>query len=235
MPHTILVVEDQDDIREVVVTYLEREGYRCEVLADGQQAAARLAQHSYDAVVLDWMLPGVDGLTLCRQIKQASPQVPVLILSARGKDQERVEGLQAGADDFLAKPFHPRELVARVRALLRRKQAPPGRSRPFGDLTIDSEARQVLFRDQPVAFSATEVSLLLALASRPQAALSRQQLLDLAWGSEFPGSERTVDSHVRTLRSKLQAVAPGNGWIESVWGVGYRFNPAFPAPPPVHE
>ena len=235
MAHQILVVEDQDDIKEVVLTYLEREGYVCEALADGLLASARLAERSFDAVVLDWMLPGRDGLSLCREVKQRTPLVPVIILSAHGNDQQRVEGLQAGADDFLAKPFHPRELVARVRALLRRSR-PILSSAPqtsFGELTVDAQGRRALYRDQLIPCSGTELSLLLALAARPEATVSRQQLLDLGWDNEFAGSERTVDSHIRRLRARLEEIAPGNRWIESVWGVGYRFNPAgHPLPSP---
>lgn len=228
MAQQILVVEDQADIQEVVVAYLEREGFKCDTYSEGLTASRSIAEKHYDAAVLDWMLPGLDGLSLCRQIKAKSPDLPVIILSAQGKDQERMEGLQAGADDYLPKPFHPRELVARIRALLRRSQpaAGKGHRKTFGDLAIDTETRKATFREQPVAFSATEMSLLLALSGRPEATLNRQQLLDLAWGNDFPGSERTVDSHIRSLRAKLEALAPGNCWIESVWGVGYRFNPA---------
>ena len=226
---SILVVEDQDDIREVVLAYLEREGYVCDAVCDGLAASRRVSENRYDAVVLDWMLPGLDGLSVCRQIKSQSPTVPVLILSAHGREQERVEGLQAGADDYLSKPFHPRELVARVRALLRRSRPPVAARtglRKFGELTVDLENRLVFHAQAPVPLSATELSLLLVLVGRPEATFTRQQLLDRAWGDEFPGSERTVDSHIRSLRAKLAESCPGNKWIESVWGVGYRFNPA---------
>jgi len=217
----ILLVEDQEDLLDVMQTYLQREGYDCERTGNGLEAIDKLRSRPYDLVVLDWMLPGLDGLEICRQARLHNPRLGILMISARGQDLERVEGLKAGADDFLAKPFHPRELVARVRALLRRCQDPGGN---FGALHIDFQMASVSYEGKPIALTATETTLLLVLARHPDRILPRQDLLDQVWGAEFPGSERTVDSHIRALRAKL----PDKHWIESVWGVGYRFTP----PPP---
>jgi DNA-binding response OmpR family regulator len=218
---TILIVEDQADILEIIVAYLERESYRCETATDGLVARSLVQANRYDLVILDWMLPGLDGLELCRLARAWYEDLPILMVSARGQDQDRIAGLQAGVDDFLPKPFHPRELVSRVRALLRRSPCPS-----TGGLQVDEKLRQVSYGGERIALTSTELSLMLVFAARPEATLSRQELLDLAWGTEFPGSERTVDSYVRTLRAKLAACAPGNVWIESVWGVGYRFSPS---------
>jgi DNA-binding response OmpR family regulator len=222
----ILVVEDQEDILDVILTYLRQEGYLCQGCQDGLAASQLLKESSFDLLVLDWMLPGKDGLSLCKEVRARTPAMPILVVSARGQDQDRMAGLESGADDYLPKPFHPRELVARVRALLRRS-APTAKPRgQFGELSVNFEARQVFYRGQSIGFSATELSLFLTLASRPEATWSRQELLDQAWGSEFPGSERTVDSHMRSVRARLVSAQLNLAVIESVWGVGYRFNPS---------
>ncbi len=227
MSKRILIAEDQADVAEIILSYLQAEGYLCEWVVDGAQAWAKLLENSYHLAVLDWMMAELDGLTVCQRARQQFPHLAILMVSARCDDQERVAGLAAGADDYLSKPFHPRELVARVRALLRRGSNDCNNSQQllYGNLRIELQLRSLSYAQQSIPLAPTELSLFLALASRPQAILSRQELLDTAWGREFSGSERTVDSQIRSLRAKLQLSAPGNRWIESVWGMGYRFNP----------
>lgn len=222
----ILIVEDEPDLAEVMLSYLSREGYPCQLANDAPAALQALARQTYRLVVLDWMLPQGDGLTIAQSLRRDRPEMLLLMVSARGQDQERIQGLQAGLDDYLVKPFHPRELVARVRALLRRSHSPSsiGQQR-FGRLWIEFARGEVHLNGLPLAMSPTERALLMALAHQPERVFTRQQLLDLVWGSEFAGSERTVDSVIRGLRARLRVGGGEPGWIESCWGQGYRFNP----------
>lgn len=225
MPPSVLVVDDEQRMRDLVRLYLTRAGWHVDEAANGREALAKVARHPYSLIVLDLMMPELDGWEVCRRVRQTS-QVPILMLTARNEVTDRVLGLQMGADDYLAKPFDPRELVARVQAILRRAgaeaEAGAGAVRR-GELTIDPLTRRVTFRDQEVALTPKEFDLLLYLARHPGRVFSREQLLEQVWGIDFYGETRTVDSHVKNLREKLGGPEVGKSLIATVWGVGYKF------------
>src|SRR6195256_786004 len=219
----VLVVDDEDHILELARLYLSREGYQIETVSDGAQALARFGQVKPDLVVLDIMLPNVDGLTICREIRKLS-QVPIIMLTARDEVTDKVVGLELGADDYLTKPFHPQELVARAKALLRRARVEPDLPKLIraGKLEIDLERHEVRFGKAKVQLRPKEFDLLTLLARHPGRVFQRSELLDLVWGYDFPGYTRTVDVHVQQLREKLAAAGVTDPSIETVWGVGYR-------------
>ena len=224
---TIVVVEDDPNIADLVDMYLRQEGFRVLIAPDGERAIELMAQGPPRMVVLDIGLPGIDGLEVCRRLRQdpATAAVPVLMLTARDGEIDRVLGLELGADDYLTKPFSPRELVARVRAILRRVDGPPADGTKarldilsIGGVDVDTGRREVRVHGSPVALATREFDLLVHLATNAGLALSRQQLLDGVWGRDWYGDERTVDVHVRQLRKKLGDALP----LATVWGVGYR-------------
>ena len=225
----VLVVEDDPTISEVVVRYLEREGLDVEAVADGRDALDAAAKSWPDLVVLDLMLPGMDGLEVCRRLRAHAP-VPVIMLTARGDEEDRVLGLELGADDYVVKPFSPRELTARVRAVLRRAVAsgvPDGlgvETIETGSLRIDLPARQVTLANEVVALTAREFDLLVHLARSPRRAFTREELLERVWGYSF-GDTATVTVHVRRLREKIEATPSEPQHLVTVWGVGYRWDP----------
>jgi DNA-binding response OmpR family regulator len=213
-PH-VLVVDDDPPIVELVRGYLEREGYRVRVAEDGLSAVEAVRADPPDVVVLDVMLPGLDGIEACRQIRTFSDTY-VLMLTARSEEIDRIIGLSVGADDYLVKPFSPRELVARVKALLRRpRMSAPAPVRD--DLAVDVARRTVVARGLSVSLTTTEFNILAALARDPGVVVTRSQLLDRVWGPEFVGDDHLVDVHVANLREKI-----GGGFIETVRGIGYR-------------
>jgi DNA-binding response OmpR family regulator len=219
----VLVVDDEDHIVELARLYLAREGYQVEGVADGSQALARFGQVKPDLVVLDVMLPGVDGLTICREIRKQS-QVPIIMLTARDEVTDKVVGLELGADDYLTKPFHPQELVARAKALVRRARLEPDQPRLVraGRLEVDLERHEVRHGRTRVHLRPKEFDLLALLARHPGRVFQRSELLDLVWGYDFPGYTRTVDVHVQQLREKLSAAGVADPSIQTVWGVGYK-------------
>ncbi len=222
----VLVVDDDDAIRMLVRRALEREGLRVEEAPDAARAMHAFDSASWDLVVLDVSLPDLSGLDLLRQLRIVG-DVPVIMLSGRGDEADRVAGLESGADDYVVKPFYPRELAARVRSLLRRSGA---RTRPsvleFDELTIDTASRQALLHGIPVELTAREFDLLEFLASAPRQAFSRAQLLQRVWGSSSAWQqESTVTEHVRRIRRKLGVEADQSRWIATVRGFGYRFEP----------
>jgi DNA-binding response OmpR family regulator len=224
----ILVVEDEPSIGEVVSLYLRRAGYQVTVVGDGQAALDLLSSQLPDLVVLDLMLPRVDGLEITRWLR-ARGDTPIIMLTARREEQDRIAGLEMGADDYVVKPFSPQELVSRVRAVLRRTRgsAASGDARPLshGDLQIDPQARLVQVDGQEKALTAKEFDLLWTMARHPRQVFTRDQLLDLVWGLTEYIDPSTVTVHVRRLREKIEA-DPGNPrYIQTVWGVGYRFEP----------
>jgi|SRR5215213_6088767 DNA-binding response OmpR family regulator len=223
---TVLVVDDEPTLREVVVRYLERAGYRALEAGDGDEAEALLRNRPPDLVILDLMLPGTDGLELCRRIR-ADSALPVIMLTARGEEADRIVGLELGADDYVTKPFSPRELVARVRTVLRRTNGPvEARDRiQHGDLTLDSETRDVRKAGSLVSLTAREFDLLWFLASHPRRVFSREHLMSRVWGYEPAYDTGTVTVHIRRLRAKIEDDAARPRHIETVWGVGYRFSP----------
>ncbi|MBC7105535.1 MAG: response regulator transcription factor [Firmicutes bacterium] len=220
----ILVVDDEGKIRHLLRMYLEAEGFAVGEAADGHEALAMIREGPWDLVVLDLMLPGVDGWVVCKEIRRGST-VPVIMLTARGHEADRVLGLELGADDYVVKPFSPREVVARVKAVLRRASRGEGEERPldFGALRIDPAAREVRVLGEPVALSPKEFDLLLHLARHPGRVFTREQLLQQVWGYDFFGEARTVDTHVNRLRDKLGSVAGAPSFITTVRGVGYKF------------
>jgi DNA-binding response OmpR family regulator len=221
---TVLVVDDEPIVREVVVRYLEREGYRTLEAADGEHARELLERDPPHLVVLDVMLPGLDGLSLCRWIRARS-ELPVILLTARGEEADRIVGLELGADDYVTKPFSPRELAARVRTVLRRA-SPVARSDArlsLGDLEIDAGTREVTKAGEPLKLTAREFDLLWFLASNRRRVFSRDQLMDRVWGYEAALDTGTVTVHVRRLREKIEDDPSRPKLLETVWGVGYRF------------
>jgi DNA-binding response OmpR family regulator len=226
-PKRILLVEDEKAIREAVSAYLEREGYWVTPAGDGQVALEQFDKSRFDLVVLDLMLPLVSGEDVCRAIRDAS-DVPIIMLTAKGELEDRVTGLELGADDYLVKPFSPRELVARVRALLRRAhvQSEPQRDRMvYGGLEIDPTSHKALLGGEDLDLTASEFKLLVTLARYPGRVYSRMELVEKVLGYDFEGYERTIDSHVKNLRAKLGDDPREPTFIWTVHGVGYRFEP----------
>ena len=219
----VLVVDDEKHIVELARLYLAREGYEVEGVGDGAQAIARFGQVKPDLVILDIMLPGADGLTVCKEIRKQS-QVPIIMLTARDEVTDKVVGLEVGADDYLTKPFHPQELVARAKALLRRARVEPDQPKLIraGNLEVDIERHEVRYGKERVQLRPKEFDLLALLSRHPGRVFQRSELLDLVWGYDFPGYTRTVDVHVQQLREKLGAANIKEPSIQTVWGVGYR-------------
>ncbi|HRG15099.1 MAG TPA: response regulator [Pseudomonadota bacterium] len=218
-----LIVEDEPKLAQLLVDYLVREGFECEALGDGSRAIERIRAVDPAVVLLDLMLPGKDGLTICRELRAFST-VPVIMLTARVDEIDRLLGLELGADDYLCKPYSPREVVARVRALLRRtRQWSTAESAASDVLTLDRERFEARIGDRSVALTQVEFRLLAKLHERPGHVLSRAQLLDAAYVDHRVVSDRTVDSHIKNLRRKLADAAPDVDPISSVYGVGYRY------------
>jgi len=216
----ILVVDDEPNIIELAKLYLERDGYQVEGVGTGQDALSRLSSFNPDLIVLDLMLPDIDGFEVCRQIR-AKSDVPILMLTARKEDIDKIVGLEMGADDYSTKPFNPRELVARVKAILRRYMGDfkRGDTIEAGDLRIDLARHEVTVGGEPVKLRTKEYELLSTLAQNLGIVLSREKLLELVWGYDYFGETRTVDVHVNHLREKMAA---SNAQIETVRGTGYR-------------
>jgi DNA-binding response OmpR family regulator len=224
---TVLVVDDEATIRDVVVQYLRREGFATLEAGDGDAARELLEREWPNLVVLDLMLPGTDGLALCRWIRSRS-QLPVIMLTARGEEADRIVGLELGADDYVTKPFSPRELVARVRSVLRRSAAADDRPEErvrFGEIEIDAAAREVRKRGNTLNLTAREFELLWFLACHPRRVFSRDQLMSRVWGYEPAFDSGTITVHVRRLREKIEDEPAHPRYLETVWGVGYRLSP----------
>jgi DNA-binding response OmpR family regulator len=228
----VMVIEDEKDIRDLVRYNLEKSGFRVAVAGDGEEGLAQLFASRPDALVLDLMLPGANGLEILRELRgePTTHDLPVLVLTARSAEMDKLLGFEHGADDYLTKPFSPRELVARVKALVRRAR-PSGMMRAIvsGALTVDLDAREARLADARLELTPREFDLLAFLARHPGRALSRDELLRKVWGYDYVGETRTVDVHVRRLRAKL---GDAHGCIGTVLGAGYKFVPPGPAPPP---
>jgi DNA-binding response OmpR family regulator len=225
---SVLVVDDEPTIAEVVSRYLERAGYRTRIALDGVEAIEAAAGHRPDLVVLDLMLPGIDGLEVMRRLReQDRERIAVILLTAKGEESDRVIGLRLGADDYVVKPFSPAELVARVDAVLRRVDTSPGRESliELPDMRIDPASRQVHVRGEEVQLTQREFDVLLFLARHPGQVFSRNQLMDSVWQYSFYTDTSTVTVHIRRLRSKLEVDPAQPRHIQTVWGVGYRFQP----------
>jgi two-component system, OmpR family, response regulator ResD len=224
---SVLVVDDEPTIAEVVARYLERAGYRTRIAADGIGAIDAAAEQRPDLVVLDIMLPGIDGLEVMRRLRERDRGTPVILLTAKGEESDRVIGLRLGADDYVVKPFSPAELVARVDSVLRRVDTSPAHAATIElqDMTIDPAARTVTVRGAEVPLTQREFDVLLFLARHPGQVFSRNQLMDAVWQYSFYSDTSTVTVHIRRLRAKIEADPAQPRHIQTVWGVGYRFAP----------
>ena len=232
---SLLVVDDEPTITEVLSRYLERAGYEARVATDGPQALELAGDRRPDLVILDLMLPGLDGLEVMRRLRaldegSVRPRVPIILLTARGEESDRVVGLRLGADDYVVKPFSPNELVARVDAVLRRADpgvAGGGHQEPLelGDVRIEPETRRTFVRGEEAALTQREFDLLLFLARHPGRVFSRDQLMDAVWQYSFYTDTSTVTVHIRRLRAKIELDPAQPQHVQTVWGVGYRFQP----------
>jgi two-component system, OmpR family, alkaline phosphatase synthesis response regulator PhoP len=220
---SVLVVDDERNIVELVRLYLEKEGFAVVSASDGEQALVQYERSDPDLVILDLMLPKLDGFEVCRELRRRG-DVPILMLTARSEDIDAIVGLELGADDYVTKPFNPRALVARVKAILRRTDATAKGGRPIqvGELRIDPRRREATIGDRHLDLRAREFDLLAALARDPGVVLSRDALLEDVWGTDFPGETRTVDVHVAEVRKKLGDDGPA---VETIRGIGYRLVP----------
>ncbi|EMG38092.1 two component transcriptional regulator, winged helix family [Desulfocurvibacter africanus PCS] len=221
---TILIVEDDEDILQLIKFNVESAGYDAITASDGLEALNKARRHMPDLILLDLMLPGMDGFEVCKELKRGSEtgRIPILMLTARGEEVDRIVGLELGADDYVVKPFSPREIILRVRAVLRRNKGEEDVRQSWRreGLSVDMEAHKAEIDDQELLLTATEFKLLSELIRHPGRVLTREQLLNTVWGYEFEGYARTVDTHVRRLRQKLGDYAR---FVETVRGVGYRF------------
>ena len=224
----ILVVDDEPNIREVVDLYLRREGYNVEIAGDGIAALQAIERQRPDLIVLDLMLPKLDGLQLTRALREADYNIPIIMLTAKTKETDRIAGLDLGADDYVTKPFSPKELVARVKAVLRRVNVKPpvdSQAQPVsaGDITINPAARQVVTQQGEVSLTAKEFDLLWFFIKHPGQVFTRDQLLDNVWGFDFFGDASVVTVYVRRLREKIERQPTKPEHLLTVWGVGYKF------------
>lgn len=222
----ILVIDDEERIRHLVRMYLENEGFTVEEAENGREALEKFRKGSYALLIIDLMMPEVDGWHVCREVRRVSA-IPIIMLTARGEEFDRVLGLELGADDYLVKPFSTKELVARVKALLRRTNGNvlgSSSALVFGKLQIEKEKHRVMIGEEMVALTPREFELLYFLAKNPGRVFSREQLMETVWGYDFYGDARTVDTHVKKLREKL-ADPEVKSMLATVWGVGYKFDP----------
>ena len=221
----ILIVDDEPRIRDLIREHLQYAGYTCEEAGDGSAALTVLAQGGIDLVILDIMMPFMDGMTCLREMRTRRISTPVIMLTARGEEYDKLAGLEGGADDYVVKPFSPRELVARVRAVLARTMPHPEDEDSvytFGDLVIDTASHSVRVAGQEASLTPKEFDLLVFLVSNKGIALSREKILQKVWNYDYYGEDRTVDTHIKMLRSHL---GPCRGYIVTVWGIGYKFDP----------
>ena len=223
-PGTILVIEDEKKISEIVGMYLGREGFKAKVADTGEKALSLLKEH-FDLIILDLMLPDIPGEDLCRMIREIS-DVPVIMLTAKSGEEDRIKGLGIGADDYVVKPFSPRELVARVKAHLRRAKRLEKKTLSFnkGALTLDTEKLDVRKNGVPVMLTSTEFRILMAFAEKPGRVLTRLQLINMVQGYDFEGYDRTIDAHIKNLRHKIEVDQRNPVFIKTVYGVGYKFS-----------
>ena len=226
MAAKILIVDDEKLLVKGLAKSLNNEGYQTEAAFDGESAREKVRKNQFDLIILDIMLPGVDGLTLCREIRSVSG-VPIIMLTARGDDIDKIIGLEMGADDYLAKPFNFRELLARIKAVLRRSSHEPGKETGQivrGEIVIDTSRRKVSAGGREVDLTGKEFELLLHLAGAPGRVFTRAKLLEDIWGYDYIGEDRTVDVHIRRLREKIEPEPGKPQYIQTKWGVGYYFS-----------
>jgi two-component system response regulator BaeR len=222
----ILIVEDESKIRKLLRDYLEEAGYRVSSLDRGDQVVSYVKKSPPDLILLDIMLPGMDGMAVCREIRKFS-NIYIIMVTARVEEIDRLIGLELGADDYICKPFSPREVVARVKTVLRRPQSPPeqaGRTFSFSGIVLDEENRQVTINGKELLLTPCEFGLLYVLLSHPNRVFSREQLINRIQGYDFEGYDRTIDSHIKNLRKKIKTLLPDQEIISAVYGVGYKLN-----------
>ena len=224
----ILVVEDEEKISRVIRAYLEKEGFAVEEASDGLQALELVHDFHFTLIILDLMLPHMSGEDVCKQLRREGSSIPIIMLTAKGAEEERIHGLGLGADDYIVKPFSPGEMVARVQAVLRRYRANPGVMSEVlefanGELVVDSRSRQATLHGEFVDVTATEFKLLAAMAKHPGRVFTRGELLEIAQGALATGFDRTIDSHIKNLRQKLESKPDEPRFIRTVYGVGYKF------------
>ncbi|MBE9502946.1 MAG: response regulator transcription factor [Proteobacteria bacterium] len=231
MSHKILIVEDDKEIINLLKINLQDMGYDVELAFEGRSGLEKAKSKNYDLLILDLMLPGVDGLEICRQVRSQTSYTPILMLTCRSSELDRVLGLEMGADDYLTKPFSIKELLARVKALFRRIEALQSQTVSdkekkiaIADLLIDAEKRKVTQNEKPVNLTAKEFDLLYKFAQNPGRVYTRSQLLDAVWGTGFESYEHTVNSHINRLRAKIESDPTQPRYILTVWGVGYKFS-----------
>jgi DNA-binding response OmpR family regulator len=230
MPRNILLIEDNPDICDLVSLHLRDLGYSVEVQMDGDNGLSRATSGEFQLIILDLMLPGVNGLDICTKLRSDFPYIPILMLTAKSSEVDRIVGLETGADDYLTKPFSIYELLARVKAIFRRidllssSQQHSGEQLACGELAIDLEKRDVQLAGQTVDLTAKEFDLLTQFAANPGKVYTRKQLLDLVWGYQHDGYEHTVNSHINRLRGKIEPDSHKPTYLLTVWGVGYKFN-----------
>ncbi len=231
MDKRVLIVEDDPDIADLVDLNLRDSGYMTDIARDGKTGVDKALENNYTMVILDLMLPKLDGFEVCKRIREGKKTLPILMLTSKSEEFDKVLGLELGADDYLTKPFSIRELMARIKAIIRRvdavKEEASSDDKPieleFENLYINLEKRKVLLNDTAIDLTAKEFDLLVLFASHPGRAYSRQELLDIIWGYQFDGYDHTVNSHINRLRSKIEAIPSDPKYIKTVWGIGYRF------------
>ncbi|EXX87832.1 transcriptional regulator [Paenibacillus darwinianus] len=219
----ILIVDDEKPMRELIKFYLIGNGYRISEAEDGREALAMLRTGEFDLLLVDWMMPDMDGRELCRQVR-TSNQVPIIMLTARNQLKDKIQGFESGADDYLTKPFEEAELIVRIKALIRRARSSPAARRQivqYKGLSMNVESHEVTYESNPVHLTAHEFALLRFMLFHPGQALTRDQIIEHVWGIDFDGDDRTVDSHIRNLRGKLRECGAGD-LIKTLWGVGYK-------------
>ena len=228
----IIVVDDDARLRELLNRYLSEQGFSVRAVADGNDMNRWLARERYDLMVLDLMMPGEDGLSICRRLRGLGDKIPIIMLTAKGDDVDRIVGLEVGADDYLPKPFNPRELVARIHAVLRRRSGAPasapvesGAPVAFGELVLDPSTRTLTRRGEAVPMTSGEFALLLVLASHPMKSMSRERLLELTRGRAYDAFDRSIDVQVSRLRRLIEADPANPRYIQTLWGFGYVFVP----------
>ncbi|MBS3786844.1 response regulator transcription factor [Candidatus Bipolaricaulota bacterium] len=225
MKKTVLVVDDDEDLVELLKKYLEKDGYDVLTAYDGNAALNLFRLREVDLIVLDLMLPKVDGLNVCRTVRSES-QVPIIMLTAKTEEEDRIKGLDLGADDYVTKPFSPGELLARIRAVLRRTSEEEQKEVSHGNLHLNFETRQVLINNEPVDLTPTEFKILATMVKQPRRVFSRPDLIHSALGYGYEGFERTIDVHIKNIRKKLEPDPDEPTYIRTVHGVGYKFDPA---------
>jgi len=225
----ILLVEDDPDIADLLALHLEDQGHTVDAVDDGDEGLDRALNRAYDLIILDIMLPGTDGFDICRRLRQEKTPTPILMVTAKSEEVDKVLGLELGADDYITKPFSIREVLARVKAIFRRVEVDQDEQREeerpiaFGDLVIDPTKRRVTVRGEPVELTSKEYELLLLFARNPGRAYSRDELLDEVWGYQYSGYSHTVNTHINRLRNKIEQDPSEPEYVRTVWGVGYRF------------